>query len=38
MYVDSHAHVNFGMYENVDDVLKEASKCNVQKLLIVLKI
>ena len=33
MYVDSHAHVNFGMYENVDDVLKEASKCNVQKIV-----
>ena len=33
MYVDSHAHVNFGMYENVDDVLKEASKCNVQNIV-----
>ena len=33
MYVDSHAHVNFGMYENVDDVLKEASKCNVKKIV-----
>lgn len=33
MYVDSHAHVNFGMYENIDDILKEAGKNNVQNII-----
>ena len=33
MYVDSHAHVNFEIYENVEDILKEACKCNVQNIV-----
>ena len=33
MYVDSHAHVNFEIYENVEDILKEAYKCNVQNIV-----